>query len=122
MGGGGYAASNDTTTNETAYSDTVAAETAVANNSAAEFHQRHSGAAETLVKKWDDASANSDGGDGGDEGRRIFVFLICKFQYEIKVSIIIIFLQPIAVQYPSLDCQSKRVTLRLRQLCSCIPK
>ena len=37
----------------------------------------HSGAAETLVEKWDDASAD---GDSGDDGRMIYVSLIYRFQ------------------------------------------
>ena len=65
-----------------------------------------------LVGKWDDAGANGD----LDGWRRTFVSLICSFRREIKVSLIIILLQPIAVQSTSLDCQSKQVTLPLRQL------
>ena len=65
-----------------------------------------------LVGKWDDAGANGD----VDGWRRIFESLICRFRREIKVSLTIILLQPIAVQSPSLDRQSKQVTSQLRHL------
>ena len=67
--------------------------------------------ADTPVDKWDD-----DGADGNVEGwRQIFVSLICRLRLK-KGSLIIILLQPIAVQSTSLNRQSKQGTLPLRQL------
>ena len=64
------------------------------------------------VDKWDDAGA-----DGNVDGWIwIFVSLICRLRIEIKVSLIIILLQPLDVKYPSQDIVSKQVTSPLRQL------
>ena len=66
-------------------------------------------AAETMVENWDNAGAEDNG------GRRIFVSLIYRLRWEMKVSLIIIILQPIIDQYPSLAHQYKRVTFPLCQ-------
>ena len=75
-------------------------------------HGSHWEAAKMPFEKWDDAGA-----DGNVDGwRRIFVSLICRLRWEIKVSLIIILLQPLGIKYPSLDLHSKQVTLPPCQL------
>ena len=66
-----------------------------------------------LVDKWDDSGA-----DGNVDGCRwIFVSLICRLRREIKVSLIIILLQPLDVKYPSQDIDRTATIIfgRLRQ-------
>ena len=67
--------------------------------------------AEMLVGKWYDSCVNSDVGSW----RQIFVSLVYSFRRDIKVNLIIILLQPIAVQSPFLDRQYIQVNSPLRQ-------